>query len=122
VQSPDGHVTITGRLKEIIVRNGENISTAELESALATHPGVADVAVIGLPDAAKGEKVCAVVVPIDPDRPPTRESLNAACDAAGLAPFKRVEALHYRTALPRSPMGKLMKPAIIAETTAAQAS
>jgi acyl-CoA synthetase (AMP-forming)/AMP-acid ligase II len=122
VQSTDGHVAITGRLKEIIVRNGENISTAELESALATHPGVADVAVIGLPDEIRGERICAVVVPTDPDQPPTRKSLNEVCEAAGLAPFKRVDVLRYRTALPRSPMGKLMKPAIIAETTAAHAS
>lgn len=66
IQSEDGHVTITGRLKEVIICNGENISTAELESVLAAHPGVADVAVIGMPDDVKGETVCAIVVPTNP--------------------------------------------------------
>ena len=57
-----GNVIITGRLKDIIIRKGENVSAKEVEDHLYTHPKVADVAVIGLPDAASGERVCAVIV------------------------------------------------------------
>ena len=58
---PDGHVVLTGRLKDIIIRKGENISAKEIEDLLYTHPKVGDVAVIGLPDRERGERVCAVV-------------------------------------------------------------
>ena len=58
----DGNVAITGRVKDIIIRNMENISAKEVEDLLFTHPAVADAAVIGLPDARTGERVCAVVV------------------------------------------------------------
>ena len=57
-----GNVAITGRVKDIIIRNMENISAKEVEDLLFTHPAVADAAVIGLPDARTGERVCAVVV------------------------------------------------------------
>ena len=59
----DGNVIITGRVKDIIIRNMENISAKEVEDLLFTHPKVADAAVIGLPDARTGERACAVVVP-----------------------------------------------------------
>jgi non-ribosomal peptide synthetase component E (peptide arylation enzyme) len=58
----DGNVRITGRLKDAVIRNAENISALEVENALITHPAVADVAVIGVPDPRTGESVCAVVV------------------------------------------------------------
>ena len=57
----DGNVVVTGRIKDAIIRNAENISALEIEGVLATHPAVADVAVIGVPDARTGERVCAVV-------------------------------------------------------------
>ena len=57
----DGHLTLTGRLKDVIVRKGENISAKEIEDLLYTHPKVVEVAVIGLPDPERGERVCAVV-------------------------------------------------------------
>lgn len=57
----DGHVVLTGRLKDVIIRKGENISAKEIEDLLYQHPKVADVAVIGLPDKERGERVCAVV-------------------------------------------------------------
>ena len=56
-----GNLIITGRLKDIIIRKGENVSAKEVEDLLYTHPKVADVAVIGLPDPDTGERVCAVV-------------------------------------------------------------
>ena len=58
-----GNVRITGRLKDIIIRNAENISALEIGDILLRHPHIADVAVIGLPDERTGERVCAVVVP-----------------------------------------------------------
>ncbi len=57
-----GNVVVTGRIKDAIIRNAENISALEIEGVLATHPAVADVAVIGVPDPRTGERVCAVVV------------------------------------------------------------
>ena len=62
VVGPRGHVRITGRLKDIIIRNAENISAQEIENLLYTHPKVADVAVVGVPDRKTGERACAVVV------------------------------------------------------------
>jgi cyclohexanecarboxylate-CoA ligase len=59
----EGNVRVTGRTKDAIIRNAENVSALEVEGVLITCPGVADVAVIGLPDAVTGERVCAVVVP-----------------------------------------------------------
>ena len=58
-------MTITGRLKDIIIRNAENISASEVEEVLQRHPSIADVAVIGLPDPRTGERACAVVTLVD---------------------------------------------------------
>ena len=63
VMREDGYVSLTGRLKDVIIRKGENISAKEIEDLLFTHPKVGDVAVIGLPDPERGERVCAVVEP-----------------------------------------------------------
>ena len=61
MRRPDGRIVLTGRLKDVIIRKGENISAKEIEDLLFTHPKVAAVAVIGLPDELRGERVCAVV-------------------------------------------------------------
>ena len=68
VLRPDGHLRLTGRLKDVIIRKGENISARELEEVLFSHPKVAEVAVIGLPDRERGELVCAVVELADSGR------------------------------------------------------
>jgi acyl-CoA synthetase (AMP-forming)/AMP-acid ligase II len=60
---PDGHLTLTGRLTDVIIRKGENVSAKEVEDLLYQHPKVGAVAVIGLPDTERGELVCAVVEP-----------------------------------------------------------
>jgi acyl-CoA synthetase (AMP-forming)/AMP-acid ligase II len=117
VRRPSGHIVVTGRVKDVIVRNGENISGAEIEAALLTLPAVAEVAVVGLPDERRGERVGAVVVPADAAAPPSLDDLVAACAAAGLARFKHPEEMVLRDHLPRSPMGKLVKPAILADVT-----
>ncbi|MDX6765028.1 class I adenylate-forming enzyme family protein, partial [Streptomyces sp. F8] len=59
--TPDGYLVLTGRSKDVIIRKGENISAKEIEDLLHRLPGIADVAVIGLPDRTRGERVCAVV-------------------------------------------------------------
>ena len=105
----DGMVTITGRVKDIIIRNMENISAKEVEDLLFTHPAIADVAVIGLPDPKTGERVCAVVVPADPAAPVAFADLVAFCREQGLMTQKLPERLEIVDALPRNPTGKVLK-------------
>jgi non-ribosomal peptide synthetase component E (peptide arylation enzyme) len=104
-----GNVVITGRLKDIIVRNMENISAKELEDVLFSHPKVADAAVIGLPDARTGERACAVVVAADPADPPTLAELCDHLLAYGLMKQKLPEQLEVVAVLPRNPTGKVLK-------------
>jgi cyclohexanecarboxylate-CoA ligase len=116
----DGNVYITGRLKDVIIRNAENISALEIEDVLLRHPDVADVAVIGLPDRRTGERVCAVIAlrpdaRRDPDRSPeSAATLDVAsvavhCLANGLAKYKCPEQVEIVPALERNSMGKLLK-------------
>jgi acyl-CoA synthetase (AMP-forming)/AMP-acid ligase II len=104
-----GNVRITGRVKDIIIRNMENISAKEVEDLLFTHPKVADAAVIGLPDARTGERVCAVVVAEDPADPPTLAEVLEFTVANNLAKQKSPEQLEIVDALPRNPTGKVLK-------------
>ncbi|MFC9956869.1 class I adenylate-forming enzyme family protein [Streptomyces nigra] len=97
-----GHLVLTGRLKDVIIRKGENISAKEIEDLLHRHPDVGDVAVIGLPDAERGERVCAVV-----EQPPgaselTLEALTSYLRGEGLSPHKLPERLEVVDALPRN--------------------
>ncbi|MFE9818906.1 class I adenylate-forming enzyme family protein [Streptomyces sp. NPDC005773] len=99
---PSGHLVLTGRLKDIIIRKGENISAKEIEDLLARHPGVGDAAVIGLPDQSRGERVCAVV-----EQPPgaaalTLPELTAYLRGEGLSVHKLPEQLELVDALPRN--------------------
>lgn len=111
---PDGIVRITGRLKDVIIRNAENISAVEVEEHLAAHPGVADVVVIGLPDAVTGERCCAVIVPTPGLPPVDLAALAAFCLSRGLAAFKLPEQVEIVDHLPRDALGKLSKPALVA--------
>ncbi|TSB09193.1 long-chain fatty acid--CoA ligase, partial [Streptomyces benahoarensis] len=108
---PDGHLVLTGRLKDIIIRKGENISAQEVEELVRTYPGVAEAAVIGLPDRARGERVCAVVTLTAPTAPrPTLTALTAHLRAAGLMTQKLPEQLEITDALPRGgPLSKVLK-------------
>ncbi len=105
----DGFVTITGRLKDVIIRKGENISAKEVEDLLFTSPEVADVTVIGLPDPGSGERACAIVVPANADAPPTLAQLAEFCIDAGLMQQKIPEQLEIVDALPRNATGKVLK-------------
>jgi acyl-CoA synthetase (AMP-forming)/AMP-acid ligase II len=106
---PRGHLTITGRLKDIIIRNMENISATELENLLYTHPKIADVAVIGIPNPKTGEHACAVVVPSDPADPPKLSELREYLLGAGLSDRKMPEQVEWVDELPRNPMEKVLK-------------
>jgi cyclohexanecarboxylate-CoA ligase len=105
----DGHLTLTGRLKDVIVRKGENISAKEIEDLLYTHPKVVEVAVIGLPDAERGERVCAVVQVADDVEPLDLDQVVIFCREAGLMTQKIPEQLEIRSEWPRAGTGKIVK-------------
>jgi acyl-CoA synthetase (AMP-forming)/AMP-acid ligase II len=96
------------RLKDLIIRGGMNIAPAELETLIASHPSVAEVAVVGYPDDVLGERICAVVV----TRPSTSIDLRTVVEhlaAQQIASYKLPERLELREALPRNPVGKILK-------------
>ncbi|WP_405967434.1 AMP-binding protein [Streptomyces sp. NBC_00015] len=98
-----GHLVLTGRLKDVIIRKGENVSAKEIEDLLAAHPAVADVAVIGLPDAERGELVCAVVERAPgAGEPLTLATMTSYLRAGGLSVHKLPERLEVVDALPRN--------------------
>lgn len=97
-----GHLVLTGRLKDVIIRKGENISAKEIEDLLAAHPAVGDVAVIGLPDEERGERVCAVVEQPAGAGELTLAALTSYLRAEGLSVHKLPEQLEVVDALPRN--------------------
>lgn len=99
---------VNGRSKDLIIRNGENISPKEIEDVLAGHPGISEIAVVGIPDARTGERACAVIVPAAAP-PPDVAELRAYLSAQGLASFKIPEAVEVWDALPRNDAGKILK-------------
>jgi fatty-acyl-CoA synthase len=105
----DGRVRITGRIKDIIIRGGENISAAEVEELLVRMPGVAEVAVVAAPDARLGEHACAFLRVLPGADPPDLASVRAHLEAAGLARPKWPEELRAVDTLPRTPSGKVKK-------------
>jgi len=98
----DGHVALTGRLKDVIIRKGENVSATEVEDALYTHAKVGAVAVIGLPDRERGERVCAVVEAPEAGEVLTFDEMVAHCTNAGLMRQKIPEQLEVVDRLPRN--------------------
>jgi cyclohexanecarboxylate-CoA ligase len=109
---PDGHLVITGRLKDVIVRKGENVSATEVEAVLYRHPKVTEVAVIGLPDRERGELVCAVVELAAGADDLTLDELAHHCRAHGLMRQKIPEQLELRSTWPRAGTGKIVKKAL----------
>lgn len=104
-----GYVRITGRLKDVIIRHGENISAKEVEDLLYTHPNVADVAVIGLPDPTTGERACAVVSTRDGHQPMTLTEMQDFLRSKGLRAQAIPEQLEVVDAVPRNASGKIPK-------------
>jgi fatty-acyl-CoA synthase len=103
----DGFVRVLDRLKDMIIRGGENIYSLEVENALAAHPDVAEVAVVGVPDPIFDERVRAVVVP-RPGRAPSADALRAHA-ATSLADYKVPAEFVFSEGLPRNPSGKVLK-------------
>jgi acyl-CoA synthetase (AMP-forming)/AMP-acid ligase II len=106
----DGNVVIVDRLKELIKVRGHQVAPAELEALLATHPAVADAAVLGRDDPADGEVPVAVVVSRPGTEPDPDELL--AWVAERVAPHKRLRAVRLADAIPRTPSGKLLRRAL----------
>ncbi len=100
----DGDLWIDGRVDDMIISGGENIHPLEVEDVLASHPGVEEVAVVGLPDDRWGQRVTAVVV-----GKATAEELDAHCLASALARFKRPREYRHVGALPKSASGKILR-------------
>ena len=103
-----GYLTITGRLKDMIIRGGENIYPRELEDVLNSHPDVAAVAVVGVPDETWGEQVGAVIVPACPQSAPSPEDLRSYCRER-LAKFKAPSLWYFVADLPATTTGKIQK-------------
>jgi acyl-CoA synthetase (AMP-forming)/AMP-acid ligase II len=104
----DGRLTVTDRLKDVVIRGGETISSSQLEDVLLTHPSVAEGVIVAAPDSRYGEVVAAVVVPI----PGARLELGDIAEhfsAAGLARQKTPERLVLVDSLPRTAVGKVRK-------------
>lgn len=108
----DGYVRITGRAKDVIIRNGENISAQEVEQTLLTHPAIAEAAAIGLPDARTGERCCAVVVLASGATEPSLTDVRSHFETAGVARHKVPEQLVVVDGIPRNDMGKAQKQTI----------
>jgi len=96
----EGYLSVTGRLRDILRTGGESVSPTEIEAVLADHPGVAEVAIVGIPDPHWGEAICAVVVPA-PGAELDLETLRDHCEGR-LARFKQPRRLELVDALPRT--------------------
>ena len=106
----DGYLFIVDRVKELIKVKGFQVPPAELEALLVTHPGVADAAVIGLPDDEAGEVPVAFVVRA-PGADPSPEDIEAFV-AGHVASYKRLRRVDFVEAIPRSPSGKILRRAL----------
>jgi cyclohexanecarboxylate-CoA ligase len=104
----DEYLVVNGRAKDIIIRNGENIAPKEVEDILTGHPGIAEIAIVGLPDARTGERACAVVVPTATPGPDV-ESLRSFLRESGVAKFKAPEQVVIWDVLPKNDAGKILK-------------
>jgi long-chain acyl-CoA synthetase len=103
----EGYLFLTDRIKDMIVTGAENVYPIEIEEVLSGHPGVADVAVIGVPSTQWGETVKAVVVRGSSSEVAEQELLDYARER--LASFKRPRSVDFVAALPRNPTGKILK-------------
>ena len=107
----DGDLFVTGRVDDMMISGGENVLPVEIESVLSLHPGIAEVAVAGLPDERLGQRITAFVTrrgAVDAD------ALDAFCKASDLADFKRPRAYVFVRSIPKSPVGKILRRLLIA--------
>lgn len=111
----DGYLKITGRKKDIIIRGGENISSAEVERILASHPKVREVAAVSMPDPRLGERTCVYVCLKKPNDTLTLKEVVAHFSKQRVAKFKWPECVRIVDTLPRNPAGKVLK-SVLRET------
>ncbi|MEE4542654.1 AMP-binding protein [Streptomyces sp. V4-01] len=108
VMRDDGYLAIVGRIKDMIIRGGENVYPREVEEFLYTHPKISDVQVVGVPDARYGEEILACVIPRDPADPPTLREVEDFCGGR-LAHYKVPRHLRILDAFPMTVSGKVRK-------------
>jgi 2-furoate---CoA ligase len=108
---PDGDLFVTGRVDDMIITGGENVSPVEIESCLSLHPAVSEVAVAGLADERWGKIVAAFIKRREEVSP---EQLDQFCRGSGLANFKRPRRYVFVEAIPKSPVGKLLRRKLVA--------
>jgi long-chain acyl-CoA synthetase len=111
----EGYFYISGRLKELIIKGGENIAPREIDEALLRHPGVLDAAAVGVPDAAYGQEIVAYVVPRGAhwSGPPDAHALRAHC-LRELGRYKTPKEIRFVSELPRGPSGKVQRLKLLA--------
>jgi 2-furoate---CoA ligase len=107
----DGDLFVTGRVDDMIITGGENVSPVEIESCLSLHPAVSEVAVVGLADERWGKIVSAFIKRRAAVAP---EDLDLFCRSSGLANFKRPRRYVFVEAIPKSPVGKLLRRKLVA--------
>ncbi|MFE2941913.1 AMP-binding protein [Streptomyces sp. NPDC059255] len=104
----DGYAQIVGRIKDLIIRGGENVYPREIEEFLYGHPKVSDIQVVGVPDAKYGEEIVACVIPRDPADPPTPDEITAYCRER-LAHYKIPRRVEIVDSFPMTVSGKVRK-------------
>jgi acyl-CoA synthetase (AMP-forming)/AMP-acid ligase II len=114
----EGYLRVVGRIKEVIRTGGESVAPAEVEAVLASHPSVAEVAVVGVPDPQWGEIVCAVVVAA-PGAAPTLPDLQKHCEGR-IAGFKKPRRLELADSLPRTPATGQVQRTLLVQRIAAR--
>jgi 2-furoate---CoA ligase len=111
IKDGDGDLFVTGRVDDMIITGGENVSPVEIESCLSLHAAVSEVAVVGLPDERWGKIVAAFV---KPRATVAADELDAFCRRSGLANFKRPRRYIFVAEIPKSPVGKLLRRKLVA--------
>jgi 2-furoate---CoA ligase len=107
----DGDLFVTGRVDDMIITGGENVSPVEIESLLSLHPGVDEVAVVGLPDEQWGQRITAFIRRRDTV---SAEALDDYCRTSELANFKRPRQYVFVQEIPKSPVGKILRRKLVA--------
>ena len=111
-----GNIWITGRIKDIIIRGGENISAVEIENLMSGHPGLVDAAVVGMPDKILGERICAYVIPA-PGVKPRLEEVVAFLKSKGASVLQCPERIEIIEGLPMTKVGKVDKKSLREDIT-----
>jgi 2-furoate---CoA ligase len=111
----EGDLFVTGRVDDMIISGGENVSPGDIESVLSLHPAVAEVAVAGLPDERWGQRITAFVRRAsNTDHPVDAATLDAWCRASSLADYKRPRDYIFVAEIPKSPVGKILRRLLVA--------